>query len=108
MQFTSANEHYWSTVVDALCCIYNYKDAADDEEEYRIRFEEFNDAVASARSAYYYCGVSRRIPFGMDQEHDMDEFFHLMLMCPDHLDACYQQALDAYDNEGAAVPLRLL
>ena len=100
-------QYYWGSVVDALACIYLYQNALTDEAQYRIRYVDFPDAIARARSAYYYCERFPHIPFGMVGD-EIDDFFSDMLIYGHRLDARYSQALDNHCSGANPVPMRLL
>lgn len=108
MCHTSANVHYWSTVVDALSCINDYVDAINDDEKCEEYHRDLLDSIEAARSAYSYCEISHSIPFGMEHDYDIDGFIDLMLEHPRYYNLCRQRALDSYAEDATAVPLRSL
>ncbi len=104
---TSDYKHYWETVVDALACIYLYKNAATDEFKDQIRYENFPEAITRVRFAYYYCEVLPQIRFGLVGD-EIDEFFSEMLIDEQRLDHGYSEALDCCCVSATPVPIRLL
>ena len=108
---TSANAHYWSTVIDVLSCIRCYKGTLNDSDRYRLRYIEFPEAVQNAHEAYQSCGISRAVPFGFSGEvsgSELDRYFVSMLNEYQRLDTRYRQALENFGLESTAIPLYLL
>lgn len=107
-KYTSANQDYWQMAIAALSCILRYKRVDDDDEKaYRIRYQDFPEAITNARLAYSGCEHAFYDTFRMSNE-DADEWFSQLVVNETHLKACYDQAIQGYDQAAPAVPLRLL
>ncbi len=103
----SDNQHYWSTILNAIACIMRYLSARDDDSEFRIRYQEFPECVERARAAYKYCRQSNSRSFDLSTADEVDEFFSGVLANKGHLDQMVETAAANYNVAAAPLPMRI-
>ena len=129
-RYTSNNRHYWDAAIEAIDQIHHYINIINndcDEDDLAkialeaedslyphpadyVRYVLFVEAVDRCRYIYEtYCVRNRQGAFfGIQDREDTDQFFHEMLMDPGKLSAYGTVALNSYNRNKKAIPIRFL
>lgn len=103
-----AAKQYWSSVIDAISCIYWFRNSSNESGSNHFRYKEFPQRINRARSCYYHCSPRPQADFGMQDPDQVDKFFSEMIEDPQRLAAIDHAAAQNYDQAAPPIPLRLL